>query len=39
MKMKQAKVKLCSAVLAIAGMVAMSASATERTWVGASGGS
>lgn len=39
MKMKQAKVKLCSAVLAIAGMVAMSASATERTWVGESGGS
>ena len=38
MKMKQPKV-LCSAVLAIAGMVAMSARATERTWVGASGGS
>ena len=39
MKMKPRKVNFCSAILVAAVMVVMSASATERTWVGESGGS
>ena len=41
MRIKQRKMKLfaCSATLVVFGVVAITASATEHTWVGASGGS